>query len=224
MIKYGLPALITLMGVIYIFFIPADPHAVKMLFKLIPMWLIILYTYLRMPEDRNRNRYHGVILTGLFFCMLGDGLLQWFIIGLTAFLIGHLFYLSAFFSRWRFSKSRCLMIIPITAFAVFMSMQLVSALVHDGKEGLIAPVLAYLIVISLMGWSAIMTGNTWAIIGSLLFMVSDSILSWNMFISDVSYSGPLIMTTYYAAQFLIAHSSRTTNTNTVHSSVYHAKG
>ncbi|UVI27537.1 lysoplasmalogenase [Paenibacillus spongiae] len=207
MSKYGLPALILFMGVLYIFFIPADPHAVKLLFKLIPMWLILLYAYLRMPRDR--NRYHATTLIGLFFCMLGDGLLQWFVIGLSAFLIGHIFYLTSFITKWRFSKARFATIIPIAAFAVYMGAELVQALIHDGNEALIAPVLLYIVVISLMGWTAIMTGNKWAIMGSLLFLVSDSILSWNMFISDIAYSGVLIMTTYYAAQFLIAHSSQT---------------
>ncbi|WP_311280639.1 hypothetical protein [Peribacillus simplex] len=34
--------------------------------------------------------------------MLGDGLLIWFVLGLSAFLIGHLFYISAFFRLWTF--------------------------------------------------------------------------------------------------------------------------
>lgn len=57
-----------------------------------------------------------------------------------------------------------------------------------------------------MAWSAIMTGNKWAIAGSFLFVLSDSILSWNLFVSDVPQSSLLIMSTYYTAQFLIAHS------------------
>ncbi|MFP3472641.1 lysoplasmalogenase family protein, partial [Micrococcus sp. SIMBA_144] len=53
---------------------------------------------------------------------------------------------------------------------------------------------------------AIMTGNKWAISGSLLFVLSDSILSWNMFVAAIPYSDVLIMSTYYSAQFLIAGS------------------
>lgn len=49
-----------------------------------------------------------------------------------------------------------------------------------------------------------MTGNAAAIIGGVLFVISDSILSWNKF--NVAFSGPLIMLTYYAAQFCIANS------------------
>lgn len=202
--KCGLPLFILGMCVLYIFLIPSDPTSIKLLFKLIPMWLIMIYGYLRFPVER--KRYHDFILIGLFFCMLGDGLLSMFVIGLSAFLIGHVFYTASFLNRWRFSKTRFAIIIPLTIYGIFMGRELVQALISDGKEGLILPVIIYLIVISFMAFSAMMTGHPWVILGSLLFVVSDSILSWNMFISDVAYSGPLIMTTYYSAQFLLAYS------------------
>lgn len=210
--KYGLPVLIGLMGLLYIFFIPAKPEAVKILFKLIPMWLIIAYAYLQFPASR--QRVHWIMLGGLFFCMLGDGLLRWFVVGLFAFLIGHLFYMTAFFGKWSFSKLRFAALLPILLYAVYMSTQLIGSLQQDGKPQLIVPVLLYVIVISLMTWSAIMTGNKWAIVGSILFTISDSILSWNMFVSKVAYAGPLIMITYYTAQFCMASSLRTIGTGT----------
>ncbi|MBB6671960.1 lysoplasmalogenase [Cohnella nanjingensis] len=195
------------MSALYIFVIPSDPHAVKLLFKLIPMWLVIAYAYLHFPTPR--RGCHWMLLIGLFFCMLGDGLLGWFIVGLSAFLIGHLFYMASFFRQWRSSRIRSAAIVPIGLYAVFMGWELVHALVRDGKDGLIIPVILYIAVISLMVWSAIMTGKAWAIVGSLLFMISDSILSWNLFVSDVAHANVLIMTTYYAAQFCIAYSIRT---------------
>ncbi|QHW35250.1 lysoplasmalogenase [Paenibacillus rhizovicinus] len=204
-----LPMLILLVSILYIFVIPAEPMAVKLLFKLIPMWLVIWYAYLRLPAAKKRKRYHGLLLTGLFFCMLGDGLLHWFVAGLSAFLIGHLFYMSGFFSNWRFSKLRCCMAVPIALYGSFMGREIVHALMRDDKESLIVPVLFYVCVISLMTWSAIMTGHKWAIVGSLLFTISDSILSWNMFVSEFAYANVLIMTTYYTAQFCIARSIRT---------------
>jgi len=204
--KYGLPALIAIMGLLYIFVIPAEPQGMKLLFKIIPMALIAAYAYLQFPA--NGKRYHWIVLIGLIFCMMGDGLLGWFMIGLSAFLIGHLFYMSAFLSAWRFSVVRLAAILPIAGYAIYMGNELVQALTRDKETHLIGPVLVYLTVISFMAWSAFMTGNKRAIAGSLLFVASDSILSWNMFVSDVEYSGPLIMLTYYSAQFLIADSLR----------------
>lgn len=203
--KYGLPLIILLMSILYIFFIPSDQVAIKTLFKLIPMTLIIGYAYLHMPYSK--TRIHYMILTGLFFCMLGDGLIiWWFEFGLAAFLIGHLLYMTGFFSRWKFSVIRFACIVPIAVYSFFIGKELIAALQLNGQESLIIPVLAYITVISFMLWSAIMTGNLWAIAGSILFVISDSILSWNMFVSDISYSDVLIMTTYYSAQFLIARS------------------
>lgn len=206
-VKYRLPALIVVMGILYIFVIPGEPEAVKILFKLIPMWLIIAYGYLHMPSSR--QRCHWMIGLGLFFCMLGDGLLVWFTVGLFAFLIGHLFYVTAFISRWRFSVIRFFMLIPILAYASFMSWHLIEALIRADNYILAASVLFYIIVISFMAWSAIMTGNKPATAGALLFAASDSILAWDRFVSEVVFAGPLIMITYYAAQFLIASSLRT---------------
>ncbi|GMK40319.1 membrane protein [Paenibacillus sp. CCS19] len=197
-----LPWLILVMSMLYIFIIPADPHAVKLLFKIIPMLLIITYTYLHIPHKSKRLQWATFI--GLIFCMFGDGLLDWFVVGLSAFLIGHLCYMTGFFSEWRFSAWRFASIIPIAIYAAYMGTQLVQALREDNDTGLIIPVIAYIAVIALMAWSAIMTGRFWATIGSLLFLASDSILSWNLFVSDITNAGILIMTTYYAAQFCIA--------------------
>lgn len=80
------------------------------------------------------------------------------------------------------------------------------ALQENGDTALIAPVLFYITAIMLMAWAAFMTGNRCLIIGSLLFVISDSVLAWNMFVSPVSYSHLAIMSTYYGAQFFIAHS------------------
>ncbi|GIP27670.1 membrane protein [Paenibacillus sp. J23TS9] len=200
MIKRLLPIIILIMGLLYIFLL----HS--MLFKLIPMCLILIYAYLQMPASKKRHAL--LVLAGLFFCMLGDGLLHWFLIGLSAFLIGHLFYLSAFITRWKFSSIRLYSIIPVACFAGFMGWRLLQGLENGSNAAMAVPVLMYLIVISLMGFFAVMSGNLLASCGALLFIASDSILSWNMFISDISYSGILIMTTYYSAQFLIASSIR----------------
>lgn len=204
MIMYRLPLLILAMSLLYIFIIPDEPLGFKLLFKLIPMAMIIFYATRQLP--RKKSAAHRLILIGLVFSMIGDGTLHWFIIGLTAFLMGHIFYLAGFLTRWNFSWIRLITILPIAGYGLFMAREQIAALNQNGNESLIIPVLAYITVISLMVWSAIMTGNKWAIMGSILFVISDSILAWNMFISPVNHSGVLIMTTYYGAQFLIAHS------------------
>lgn len=203
--KFVLPLLIIFMSGLYIFFIPDDPAYVKVTFKLIPMVLIIFYAYLNCNANPKPTQW--IILTGLFICMLGDGLIAGsFIFGLAAFLAGHLFYLFGFTRTWKLSKARFAMIILILGYSYLIGNHLVKSLIENGNSNLVIPVIAYILVISLMAWSAIMTGNKWAIGGSILFVLSDSILSWNMFVADVPQSSLLIMSTYYTAQFLIAHS------------------
>lgn len=198
MFKRTLAVLILIMGLIYIFVSSA------LIFKLIPMWLILLYAYLQ--RSRLDKRYVLLVITGLFFCMLGDGLLSHFIIGLSAFLIGHLFYTAAFITKWKFSWVRLCTIIPFLIYAGIMANQLVRAMQNTDNKGLIIPVMIYLLIILSMGWFSIMSGNIWSMIGSTLFIISDSILAWNKFVSEVTYSGVMIMLTYYTAQFLIANS------------------
>lgn len=203
---YRLPILILLMSLLYIFAIPSKPEAIKLLLKLIPMWLILFYAYKQIPDKKSRP--HWIIWCGLFICMLGDGLIGWFVIGLAAFLIGHLFYIAGFSRYWRFTKLSLLMILPIGLYGFVMGYHVIAALLQNHLDTLVVPVLMYIVIISLMSWTGFLSHNIWAIIGSILFVLSDSILSWNMFVSEIPHSDILIMTTYYIAQFLIAHSLR----------------
>ncbi|UXH46287.1 lysoplasmalogenase [Rossellomorea vietnamensis] len=204
MMKWSLPLLIGAMSVIYLF-IPSEPLPVKVIFKLIPMFLIIVFAFRQLSSKPTPAL--RFILLGLFFCTLGDAFIAVsFIAGLGAFLVGHLFYLCGFIYLSRMNKWRLAAAIPIALYSFLIGRQLISALRTDGDIGLVIPVIAYMLVISIMALSAILTGNKWAIAGSILFVLSDSILSWNMFVSEIPFSAVFIMTTYYSAQFLIASS------------------
>lgn len=203
--KWILPTLIGIMAALYIFIIPPEPLALKIVFKLIPMLLIILHAFRQLPaKPVPAMRF---IIIGLFFCMLGDASIAVsFVAGLGAFLVGHVFYLTGFIKLSRMNITRLAALFPIALYSFFIGRQLIAALQTEGNDGLVIPVIAYMLVISLMALTAIMTGNLWATAGSILFVISDSILSWNMFVSAIPYSDVWIMTTYYSAQFLIATS------------------
>lgn len=199
------PIFIGLMAILYIFIVPSEPLAIKVTFKLIPMGLIIFYAWQKLTA--NAGPPLRLIVIGLFFCMLGDGFIAVsFVAGLGAFLVGHLFYLTGFLKMSRLTKFRLAAIIPIGIYSLIIGSQLIASLSEAGNDALVIPVIAYMLVISLMALSAILTGNRLAIAGSILFVISDSILSWNMFVADIVYSDVLIMATYYSAQFLIARS------------------
>ena len=135
----------------------------------------------------------------LFFGWLGDVLLlspSLFLGGLGAFLIGHLAYIVLMYPSmtgpW---KGR----VPILLFAFSMGMQLYK---HVAPQ-LVIPVLLYMAVICFMALVAFRQGNTWLVVGSLLFMFSDLVLAWNKFIDPLPLGGIVVMATYISAQFLL---------------------
>lgn len=202
-----LPCSIIIFACLYIFVIPSQPESISLLFKVIPMILIIVYARINRPS--NSNKTYTLILIGLLFSTIGDATLRWFVIGLTAFLIGHLFYIAAFRRLASFSIKKSVSLVLLIPYGLWIGMELVRSLTSQNEALLIAPVIAYIIVILLMSFMAISTGNFYAIIGSLLFVISDSILAWNMFIQSVSFADISIMTTYYGAQFFIALAIKT---------------
>jgi uncharacterized membrane protein YhhN len=70
---------------------------------------------------------------------------------------------------------------------------------------MLIPVAAYLFIILAMGISAALgTANHFLVIaGALLFILSDSLIAINRFLTPVPLSDFLIMITYYLAQFFI---------------------
>lgn len=171
------------------------------------MILIILYAIQQMPSEKNLT--HWLILSGLIFGMIGDGTLHWFLIGLSAFLINHIFYIAGFILQYRFTLFRFCFILPLLVASYFIGNRLLASLSFDGNESLFIPILFYIIVIMFMAWFAMMTGNKWVVLGSVLFVISDSILAWDMFVEPIYLSGVLVMIPYYSAQFFIAHSLKT---------------
>ncbi len=192
------------MSIVYIYIVPFEPFGIKLIFKLIPMLMITYYAVSRLPKKK--LAIHWLILIGLGFSMIGDATIHWFVIGLSAFLIGHLFYISGFITQLRFSWRNSLIVIPLGIYGFWYTSQMIPTLKGDGHTSLVIPVIVYIVAISLMALSASLTGNKWALMGSLLFVISDSILAWNKFIQPVDHSHALIMLTYYGAQFCIAHS------------------
>lgn len=201
---YRLPILILTTGIVYIFISPSEPLAFSIFFKVIPMVLILIYAFEQSLPRRKSVDYW--IMGGIAFGLIGDATLHWFFIGWTAFFIGHVFYTIGFFKEWRFSLPKILSALPLILFAIWIDYQLINNLQADGETAYIIPVIAYTVIIVLMSFTAIMTGNRWAILGSTLFIISDSVLAWNTFITGFTGAHEVIMLTYYGAQFLIAHS------------------
>ena len=161
-----------------------------------------------------------LLIFALVFSMLGDILLMPlfdnFILGLLSFLTGHFFYIillsnlnsGDFITGLKKDKSKTLLLI-------FIYLALVLFLISSMNSKhvdliLIIAVVFYATIITLMTLNSLSLYNNIKqkkeaiiLIGAILFMLSDSLIAINKFVTEIEFSGFYIMTTYCAAQFLI---------------------
>jgi len=142
-----------------------------------------------------------VAVLALVLCLIGDIALlpavDQFVVGLAAFLLGHIAFIVMFaqrgFDRWTVSG------VAIVGVAALLGTAAVPIVRGASAKGLGVPVRAYLVVISSMcvlGWA---TGNWLVMLGATAFIVSDSILGWGQFVAERRWMHPAIMVTYHVA-------------------------
>jgi uncharacterized membrane protein YhhN len=140
-------------------------------------------------------------VVALTLCLVGDVALMpaidRFVIGLAAFLLGHIAFMVMFalrgFDRWPMAG------IAVGGCAVLLGIAAVPIVRGAAARGLGVPVRAYLVVISAMtvvGWA---TGNWLIMLGVTAFIVSDSILGWGEFVAERAWIHVAIMVTYHVA-------------------------
>ncbi|RZM27294.1 MAG: lysoplasmalogenase [Pedobacter sp.] len=164
-----------------------------------------------------KGRFHKRLFTGLFFALSGDILLMfsagrqaYFIYGLLAFLIGHIFYISAFYLDFRSAPEldkKGARIAIIICSIIGMGFYIY---IRESLGILKLPVMAYIFVISFMMMMASfrnlrVNAISFRLIlfGAMFFLISDSLLAYNKFVQPFSYANLLIMATYMIAQYLI---------------------
>jgi uncharacterized membrane protein YhhN len=136
-------------------------------------------------------------LAGDVFLLYGE---RYFVPGLASFLLAHLAYTFGFlaFDDWSWAGFLVGALI-MAVLAVAVGVRIVRA--ARRKERVLGPaVTAYLLAISVMFCAAMATGNTWAILGAALFVVSDSVLGWRQFVADARWMPVTIMITYHLGQ------------------------
>lgn len=156
------------------------------------------------------------IFAALFFSWAGDVLLMFqannsifFLLGLSSFLLAHIFYI-VFFHRIRVQEiirgNPWLLLVVVVYYAALIS--LLSPFLGEMK----IPVRIYGIVISFMFMLAMhmlfiknKAAGQWMMTGASLFVISDSVLAINKFYQPFEMAGVLIMITYGLAQLFIVH-------------------
>lgn len=161
-----------------------------------------------LADDLLSPRYQLLIVLGLIASLLGDifvMLPEHFLPGLVSFLVAHLAYIAAF-TLTGDGTAPLWYLIPFLLYGALMLRWLWP---HLGS--LRGPVIVYMAVILLMAWQA---ANRWletdqpgallALAGAYLFVLSDSALAVQRF-RGTWRSAPLwVLSTYFAAQWLIA--------------------
>jgi uncharacterized membrane protein YhhN len=154
------------------------------------------------------------VVAALVFGLLGDVALMLsapdtarpdgpFLLGLAAFLAGHVCYLAAF-ARYGLGGLQLVagLLIVMGAAALTLPRILIRAKAAGGQE-LMAVVGAYAAVLGAMAVLAVGTKSVLTAIGGLLFLGSDIVLAWQRFVRPIRSGPVLVIVTYHLAQFLI---------------------
>lgn len=145
------------------------------------------------------------MVIGLILSLAGDifllGSEKWFLAGLGSFLLGHIAYIVGLqLGRESIQWTLIGLAVVIVCGAVYVRAML-QRVDLEANRSLIGPVIAYIVIISVMVVSAFGTVGVFAILGALLFYASDATLAWNRFAEKRRWGGLAVMVTYHLAQF-----------------------
>jgi len=157
-----------------------------------------------------RDGYGRLLAAGLLLSSLGDVLLELpgrFVPGLAAFLCAHVAYAAAFWSDVR--ALRLPRALPFAFYGVGVYLWL-----RPGLGPMALPVGLYALAISVMMWRAAArvgvpsaTGAPLALIGAIVFAVSDTLIAFDRFHAPIPGVRYAIMFLYWAGQLGIALST-----------------
>lgn len=173
--------------------------------------LLILF----LEETRSiRTSLKIKIILAITLSWFGDVLLMldlnpnFFILGLASFLIAHIAYIAANVSHGDVDSDKSILVkwmVWITASVYGLAMIWT---LWPGLGDLMIPVIIYTVVILAMiltAFSRKVYYISWiyVLIGAVLFVISDSILAYNKFVSELVLGRLLVMSTYILAQYLL---------------------
>ena len=150
------------------------------------------------------------IIIAALFSMIGDlfGDLHNMPLQMASFAVAHFFYIGYFLARGLRLKKKggvsgtWFAICTVSAVAVYFLC--VEKVIPFAPEGVLRTgFYIYGAIVVTMMWSALMQKDWYWGVGGVLFVLSDSLIAINGFVTPVPHERLLIMSTYYAAQILI---------------------
>jgi alkenylglycerophosphocholine/alkenylglycerophosphoethanolamine hydrolase len=188
-----------------------DNYSLRLIVKPVPVLCMVLWIYLG-----KRDRFSTLVAIGLVFSAFGDILLEYsdstFLAGVLAFLMGHILYTGAFFSR-----TRTLKLVYAVPFGVWGIV--VFALLVGNLNSMTIPVGVYIAVICTMMWRAAAHMGTEitapfnekaGAAGAVSFGLSDTLLALNRWyvLTPIPEMRYLIIVLYWLGQFGITLSTQ----------------
>lgn len=185
----------------------ADPRQFY-LSKPLTMLLIVALAFGYHGDDHNGS--HAWILLGLCLSLLGDIMLMLpvdrFLQGLAAFLVAHLCYIVGL-------AQGPLVLNLVDGLLLILVAGVYFGVLRPHLGSMRWPLLCYtlmmiaLVWVAAAAWRASLTaGSAAALVGALLFLCSDALLAINRFRRPFPHATAWVMSSYFAAQFLIAAS------------------
>ncbi len=189
-----------------------------------PLLMLILIAWYAKGVNGQWHRTHRLMVAAFSFSWVGDVALMfvsqnenYFLLGLVGFLITHVLYTIAFAGVSDKTATPLLpkkfgVTLPLLAYMGILLYLLVPAIYGNAhNRPVLAPVLVYTTAISIMVAFAInrygrvnKRSFNLVLAGALMFMVSDSVIAVNKFLSPLMFAGIYIMVLYLAGQYLIA--------------------
>jgi len=179
----------------------------------IMIWIAVYFLLFR-----KKKRFTVPVLVAFFFSWVGDNFLMFsgvnelfFYAGVGGFFCAQLAYIYVYTKYSEEKRKGYLQKNPLIIFIFLLYIGGIYLILLPGLEGIMKPVIL-LYALSLMGMSMMALNRRgrvnpssfrYVFVGSLLFLVSDSMIAINKFTTEIPMAGFLIMISYISAQYLI---------------------
>lgn len=145
----------------------------------------------------------GWRLLALGFCLAGDVFLMLprdaFVPGLASFAVAQVMFTVSFMTDTIDVGRLAVGAVVIVPVAVLLVRRFVGGIRGVGRTDLVAPVLVYVAVISVMAVASMAAGPVVAAAGAVIFMGSDSLIAESRFVKSRRWQPVAIMVTYHLA-------------------------
>jgi len=187
--------------------------------KPMPMILIIFATFVFI-KTYGRNLFRLLIASGLLLSLIADIFLlfegeEFFLAGLGVFFLAHVMYTIAFsISQYESGPPvpmKYMRAVYFIAGLVIVPAVITRKIMESSSSMVLYAVISYSCMISILGWRAAarigyssetLSSQILAFVGSLFFIISDTLLAFNRFYCPIPYEKIFVLTTYWFAQTL----------------------